>query len=80
MGETAPLILIGMVGFFPEAPSSILDQSTVMPAQIFNWWSLPQRAFQSRAALAILLLLAVLFLLNGFAVFLRYRTQEVGSE
>ncbi len=79
MGETAPLILIGMVGFFPEVPQSFLDQSTVMPAQIFNWWSLPQGAFESRAALAILLLLAVLFLMNGFAVFLRARTQETGS-
>ncbi len=79
MGETAPLILIGMVGFFPDAPTSILDKSTVMPAQIFNWWSLPQRAFQSRAALAILLLLAVLFVMNGVAVVLRARTQEMGS-
>ncbi len=79
MGETAPLIIIGMVGFFPNTPESIFDSSTVMPAQIFQWWSLPHRAFESRAALAILLLLFVLFLLNGTAVFIRAKTQETGS-
>ena len=79
MGETAPLILIGMVGFFPKMATSFFDESTVMPAQIFQWWSLPHRAFQSRAALAILLLLAVLFVMNGLAVVLRAKTQETGS-
>lgn len=79
MGETAPLILIGMVGFFPKMATSFFDESTVMPAQIFQWWGLPHRAFQSRAALAILLLLVVLFVMNGLAVVLRAKTQETGS-
>jgi len=79
MGETAPLIIVGMIGFFPNTPTSLFDKSTVMPGIIFKWWSLPHRAFESRAALAILLLLCVLFVLNGFAVVLRARTQETGA-
>jgi len=76
MGETAPLIVIGLVAFVPEAPLTPTDPTTVMPAQIFSWWSMPQRAFQERAALAIVVLLVVLFFLNGLAVLLRARSER----
>lgn len=76
MGETAPLIIVGLVAFVPDVPLGPLDPSTVMPAQIFSWWEMPQRAFDERAALAILLLLAVLFTLNGLAVVIRNRAEQ----
>jgi phosphate transport system permease protein len=76
MGETAPLIIVGLVAFVPDAPLSPMDASTVMPAQIFSWWEMPQRAFEERAALAILLLLVVLFVLNGLALIIRSRSER----
>ncbi len=74
MGETAPLIIVGLISFVPSPATSPTDATTVMPAQIYSWWGMPQRAFEERAALAILLLLFVLFMLNGFAIFIRART------
>ncbi|MEM6333682.1 MAG: phosphate ABC transporter permease PstA [Planctomycetota bacterium] len=76
MGETAPLIIIGLIAFVPDAASSALDPTTVMPAQVFNWWGNSQPAFTERAALMILLLLAVLFVLNGVAVFIRAKFEK----
>lgn len=71
MGETAPLILVGMVAFIPEASVTLTDASTVMPAQIFTWASEPDSAFAEKTAGGILVLLAVLILLNAFAVWMR---------
>ncbi|MBK1631112.1 phosphate ABC transporter, permease protein PstA [Thiohalocapsa halophila] len=76
MGETAPLLIVGLVSFVPEGPTTPLDPTTVMPAQIFSWWSMSLRAFQERAALAILVLLLVLFTLNGLAVLIRARSER----
>ncbi len=76
MGETAPLIIVGLVAFVPEAPTGPVDPTTVMPAQIFSWWGMPQRAFQERAALAILVLLAVVFILNAIALVIRARSEK----
>ncbi len=76
MGETAPLIIVGLVAFVPDPPLTPLDASTVMPAQIFSWWEMPQRAFEERAALAILLLLVVLFALNAVALVIRTRSEK----
>jgi phosphate transport system permease protein len=76
MGETAPLIIVGLVAFVPDPPLNPLDASTVMPAQIFSWWEMPQRAFEERAALAILLLLVVLFALNAVALVIRTRSEK----
>ena len=45
MGETAPLIIIGMIAFIPDNPSSILEASTVMPAQLFTWAGMPERMY-----------------------------------
>jgi phosphate transport system permease protein len=71
MGETAPLIIVGMVAFIPDSPSTIFEASTVMPAQIFTWAGMPERAYIERTAAGILVLLTVLISLNAFAVYLR---------
>ena len=71
MGETAPLIIVGMIAFIPDAPTSILDAATVMPAQIFTWAGMPERAYIERTAAGILVLLTVLISLNTLAVILR---------
>lgn len=76
MGETAPLLLIGMVAYIPDVPSSVTDAATVLPAQIFGWASMPQQAFVERTAAAILVLLAVLIALNATAVYLRRRFER----
>jgi phosphate transport system permease protein len=71
MGETAPLIIVGMIAFIPDSPSTILDAATVMPAQIFTWAGMPERAYIERTAAGILVLLSVLIFLNTLAVILR---------
>ncbi|MDA7817198.1 phosphate ABC transporter permease PstA [Sulfurimonas sp.] len=71
MGETAPLIIVGMIAFIPDSPSSIMDAATVMPAQIFTWAGMPERAYIERTAAGILVLLTVLISLNALAVILR---------
>jgi phosphate transport system permease protein len=76
MGETAPLLIIGMMAFIQEAPNSITDAATVMPAQIFSWASDSQRAFESRTAAAILILMAILLILNATAIWLRSRHEQ----
>lgn len=76
MGETAPLLIVGMMAFIPEAPSGFTDAATVMPAQIYTWSSAALRPFAERTAAAILVLLAVLILLNLTAVLLRKRYER----
>lgn len=71
MGETAPLIIVGMIAFIPDSPTTILEASTVMPAQIFTWAGMPERAYIERTAAGILVLLTVLISLNALAVYLR---------
>ncbi len=71
MGETAPLIIVGMIAFIPDSPSSIMDAATVMPAQIFTWSGMPEKAYIERTAAGILVLLSVLISLNALAVYLR---------
>ena len=71
MGETAPLIIVGMIAFIPDSPTNILDAATVMPAQIFTWAGMPERAYIERTAAGILVLLTVLISLNAMAVYLR---------
>jgi len=71
MGETAPLIIVGMIAFIPDSPTNIFDASTVMPAQIFTWAGMPERAYIERTAAGILVLLTVLISLNTMAVYLR---------
>lgn len=71
IGETAPLMLIGMIAFIPDSSASLSHPSTALPALIYNWASMPERAFLERAAAAIVVLLSLVFVLNFIAIFLR---------
>jgi len=76
IGETAPLIMIGALLFVPFTPSGPFDRFTVLPIQIFNWASRPQKEFQENAAAGIIVLLAVLLTMNAIAIVLRNRFQS----
>ena len=76
IGETAPLIVVGALAYVPFAPSSPMDEFTVMPIQIFNWVSRPQHGFAVNAAAAIIVLLLITFMMNGVAVYFRNRWQK----
>lgn len=76
VGEAAPLIVVGALAYVPFAPTSPLDEFTVMPIQIFNWVSRPQHGFSINASAAIIVLLTITFLMNGVAVYFRNRWQK----
>ena len=76
IGETAPLITMGALTYVSFAPDSIWSSFTVLPIQIFNWISRPQRDFHANAAAGILLLMALLLTMNGLAIWLRDRYQK----
>jgi len=78
VGETAPLIMVGAVGFIAFTPTGVLDEFTVLPLQIYNWISRPQEEFHALAAAGILVLLALLLTMNAAAILLRnrYRTRR----
>lgn len=71
LGETAPLLMIGMVAFIVDVPSSITDPATALPVQIFLWSDSPERAFTERTSAAIMILLTFLIFMNATAVVLR---------
>jgi phosphate transport system permease protein len=73
LGETAPLLMIGMVAFIADVPGSPLDAATALPVQIFLWADSPERAFVERSAAAIVVLLTFLLLMNALAVLFRRR-------
>jgi phosphate transport system permease protein len=76
LGETAPLLMIGMIAFIVDVPHGFSDAATVLPVQVFLWSDLPEAAFQSRTAAAIILLLIVLFAFNALAIYLRKRFER----
>lgn len=76
VGETAPLIVVGSLAYISFVATGPLDNFTVLPIQIFNWISRPDPAFITNAAAGIIILLGITFLLNGVAVWLRYRWQK----
>jgi phosphate transport system permease protein len=76
VGETAPLIVVGALAYVPFAPSSPMDEFSVMPIQIFNWISRPQSGFIENAAAAIIILLGITFIMNGIAVYFRNKWQK----
>ena len=76
LGETAPLLLIGMNAFVTAAPSSPFDSATALPTQIFIWADSPERGFVSRTSAAILVLLGFLVTMNALAIFLRNRFER----
>jgi len=71
LGETAPLLMIGMVAFIVDIPHTPFDPATVLPVQIFLWVDSPERAFVERTSAAIIVLLGFLIAMNGLAVVLR---------
>jgi phosphate transport system permease protein len=76
LGETAPLLMIGMIAFIVDVPHGFTDAATVLPVQVFLWSDLPEAAFQSRTAATIILLLLVLFAFNALAIYLRKRFER----
>lgn len=76
LGETAPLLMIGMIAFVSDVPQGIMDPSTVMPVQIYLWSDSPERAFTERTSAAIMVLLAFLITMNMIAIFLRKRFEH----
>jgi phosphate transport system permease protein len=76
LGETAPLLMIGMVAFIVDVPGGFTDPSTVLPVQIFLWADSPERAFVERTSAAIMVLLGFLIVMNATAVFLRKRFER----
>jgi phosphate transport system permease protein len=71
IGETAPLIIVGMIAFIPDAPGSFTEAATVLPAQVFTWAGMPERAFVEKTAAGIMVILFVLVTLNAAAIYLR---------
>ncbi len=76
LGETAPLLMIGMVAFIVDVPGSILEPATVLPVQVYLWADSPERAFVEKTSAAILVLLAFLIVMNLAAVVLRRRAER----
>ena len=76
LGETAPLLMIGMVAFIVDVPTSIVDSATVLPVQIFLWADSPERAFLAKTSAAILVLLALLLVINVTATLLRAKFEK----
>jgi phosphate transport system permease protein len=76
LGETAPLLMIGMVAFIVDVPGSLTDPATVLPVQIYLWADSPERAFVERTSAAIMVLLTFLIFMNGAAVFLRKKFER----
>ncbi|MFN0218509.1 MAG: phosphate ABC transporter permease PstA [Hyphomicrobium sp.] len=76
LGETAPLLMIGMIAFIVDVPTSVTDAATVLPVQIYLWSDLPEAAFQQRTAAAIVVLLGFLFAMNGAAIWLRNKFER----
>ena len=79
LGETAPLLMIGMVAFIVDIPGGFTDPATVLPVQIFLWIDSPERAFVEKTSAAIIILLSFLMVMNFVAVYLRKRLESVGS-
>ena len=76
LGETAPLLLIGMVAFVAEVPSGPTDESTVLPVLIYKWSTGAERAWEPQTAAAIIVLLVFLVLMNLIAIILRRRFER----
>ncbi len=76
LGETAPLLMIGMVSFVPGVPETINSAATVLPVQVFIWENASERAFHERTAAAIIVLLGFMIVMNAAAVVLRRRMER----
>jgi phosphate transport system permease protein len=73
LGESAPLLMIGMVAFIMDVPGGVTDPSTVLPVQIFLWADSPERGFTEKTSAAIMVLMGFLIVMNALAIYLRRR-------
>lgn len=76
LGETAPLLMIGMVAFIVDIPQGVFDPATVLPVQIYLWADSPERGFVEKTSAAIMVLLGFLVVMNAIAVILRKRFER----
>ena len=76
LGESAPLLMVGMVAFIVDLPATPLDPATALPVQVYLWADSPERAFVERTSAAIIVLLVFLLLMNALAVWLRNRFER----
>jgi len=76
LGETAPLLMIGMVAFIADIPQGFTDPTTVLPVQIYLWSDSPEIGFMEKTSAAILLLLTFLILFNLVAIILRKKFEK----
>ena len=76
IGESAPLLMIGMVAFVVDVPATPVDPSTALPVQVYLWAASPERAFVERTSAAILVLLACLAIMNATAIYLRKKFER----
>ena len=76
LGETAPLIMIGMVAFIVDVPKGLTDAATSLPVQIFLWADSPERGFLEKTSAAILVLLSLLIVMNIVAIVLRKKFER----
>ncbi|MDP4547636.1 MAG: phosphate ABC transporter permease PstA [Marinobacter sp.] len=76
LGETAPLLLIGMVAFIVEVPEGFFSSATVLPVQIYQWASSAEQGFVELASAGIMILLAFMISMNGLAIWLRKRLER----
>jgi len=76
LGETAPLLMIGMVAFIVDIPQSFVDPSTVLPIQVFLWADSPERGFLEKTSAAILVLIGFLIVMNALAIYMRKKFEK----
>ncbi|MGD8460795.1 MAG: ABC transporter permease subunit, partial [Desulfobacterales bacterium] len=76
LGETAPLLMIGMVAFIVDIPAGFTDPATVLPVQIFLWYDLPEAAYVERTSAAIMVLLGFLITMNAAAIVMRKKFER----
>lgn len=76
LGETAPLLMVGMVSFVPGVPAGFTDAATVLPVQVFIWENASERAFHERTAAAIMVLLVFMIVMNLAAIIVRRRFER----
>ncbi len=76
LGETAPLLMIGMVAFIVDIPQSVVDPSTVLPIQVYLWADSPERGFLAKTSAAIMVLLFFLIAMNAVAIYLRKKFEK----
>ncbi len=76
LGETAPLIMVGMVAFIVDVPGGITDSASVLPVQVFRWSDFPERAFEAKTGATIVVLMIFLMAMNILAIILRRRFER----